>query len=129
MQQEAFKIQRDLYMKIKDMQMLDLSPMKIRQILVKEGLGEDLKAFNTEMGEAKGKLKEKAVALKERQQLIKAAGLVSEKLDMVTEALGKIPVFEVLNELKSSTAKKYERVTEMLKEVAEDTKTFVNENK
>ena len=101
----------------------------IRQILVKEGLGEDLKAFDTEMGEAKGKLKEKAVALKERQQLIKAAGLVSEKLDLVSEALGKIPVFEVLNELKSSTAKKYERVTEMLKEVAEDTKTFVNENK
>ena len=101
----------------------------IRQILVKEGLGEDLKAFDTEMGAAKGKLKEKAVALKERQQLIKAAGLVSEKLDLVSEALGKIPVFEVLNELKSSTAKKYERVTEMLKEVAEDTKTFVNENK
>ena len=36
------------------------------------------------------------------QQLIKAAGLVSEKLDIVTEALGKIPVFEVLNELKRS---------------------------
>ena len=101
----------------------------IKQIIVKEGLGEDLKSFDTEMGEAKGKLKEKAVALKERQQLIKAAGLVSEKLNMVTEALGKIPVFEVLNELKSSTAKKYERVTEMLKEIAEDTKTFVNENK
>ena len=48
---------------------------------------------------------------------------------MVTEALGKLPVFEVLNELKSSTAKKYERVTEMLKEIAEDTNTFVNENK
>ena len=101
----------------------------IRQIIVKEGLGEDLKAFDTEMGEAKGKLKEKAVALKERQQLIKAAGLVSEKLNMVTEALGKLPVFEVLNELKSSTARKYERVTEMLKEIAEDTKTYVNENK
>ena len=77
----------------------------IRQIIVKEGLGEDLKAFDTEMGEAKGKLKEKAVALKERQQLIKAAGLVSEKLDMVTEALGKIPVFEVLNELKKTRTK------------------------
>ena len=101
----------------------------IRQTLIKEGLGEDLNAFNSEMGEAKGKLKEKAVALKERQQLMKAAGLVSEKLDMVTEALGKLPVFEVLNELKSSTAKKYERVTEMLKEITEDTKTFVNENK
>ena len=42
MQQEAFKIQRDLYMKIKDMQMLDLSPMKIRQILVKAGMNKKL---------------------------------------------------------------------------------------
>ena len=42
MQQEAFEIQRDLYMKIKDMQMLDLSPMKIRQILVKAGMNKKL---------------------------------------------------------------------------------------
>ncbi len=101
----------------------------IRQIIVKEGLGEDLKAFDTEMGEAKGKLKEKAVALKERQQLIKAAGLVSEKLNYVSETLGKLPVFEVLNELKPSVAKKYERVTEMLKEISENTNTFISENK
>ena len=42
MQQEAFEIQRDLYMKIKDMQMLDLSPMKIRQILIKAGMNKKL---------------------------------------------------------------------------------------
>ena len=42
MQQEAFEIQRDLYMKIKDMQMLDLSPIKIRQILVKSGMNRKL---------------------------------------------------------------------------------------
>jgi len=42
MQQEAFEIQRDLYMDIKDMQMLDLSPMKIRQILVKAGMNKKL---------------------------------------------------------------------------------------
>ena len=42
MQQEAFEIQRDLYMKIKDMQMLDLSPLKIRQILVKAGMNKKL---------------------------------------------------------------------------------------
>ena len=42
MQAEAFEIQRDLYMKIKDMQMLDLSPMKIRQILIKAGMNRKL---------------------------------------------------------------------------------------
>jgi hypothetical protein len=38
MQQEAFEIQRDFYMKIKDIQMLDLSSVKIRQILIKAGM-------------------------------------------------------------------------------------------
>jgi len=42
MQAEAFEIQRDLYMKIKDMQMLDLSPVKIRQILKKAGMNSKL---------------------------------------------------------------------------------------
>ena len=42
MQQEAFEIQRDLYMKIKDMQMLDLSPFTIKKILKKSGLNSKL---------------------------------------------------------------------------------------
>jgi len=42
MQAEAFEIQRDLYMKIKDMQMLDLSSTKISQILRKAGMNKKL---------------------------------------------------------------------------------------
>ena len=42
MQTEAFEIQRDLYMKIKDMQMLDLSSTKISQILRKAGMNKKL---------------------------------------------------------------------------------------
>ncbi len=49
MQQEAFEIQRDLYMKIKDMQMLDLSLNKIRQILDKAGMNRKL-VSNLTMG-------------------------------------------------------------------------------
>jgi hypothetical protein len=49
MQQEAFEIQRDLYMKIKDMQMLDLSLNQIRQILDKAGMNRKL-VSNLTMG-------------------------------------------------------------------------------
>jgi len=42
MQEEAFKIQRDLYMKIKDMQMLDLSRDKIEDILKDSGVNKKL---------------------------------------------------------------------------------------
>jgi hypothetical protein len=38
MQEEAFRIQRDLYMKIQDMKMLDLSDDDIEDILVKKGM-------------------------------------------------------------------------------------------
>jgi hypothetical protein len=42
MQQEAFEIQRDLYMKIKDLQMLDLSKDKIEDILIKAKMNKTL---------------------------------------------------------------------------------------
>ena len=45
MQEEAFKIQRDLYMKIKDMQMLDLSRDKIENILIDSGVNKQI-VFN-----------------------------------------------------------------------------------
>ena len=38
MQEEAFRIQRDLYMKIQDMKMLDLDDATIQRILVKKGM-------------------------------------------------------------------------------------------
>jgi hypothetical protein len=42
MQQEAFEIQRDLYMKIQDMRMLDLSKDKIEDILIDAGMNKTL---------------------------------------------------------------------------------------
>ena len=38
MQQEAFRVQRDLYMIVKDMRMLDLSKSKIEDIMIKAGM-------------------------------------------------------------------------------------------
>jgi len=40
MQEEAFKIQRDMHMKIKDMMMLDLSSLKIEEIMIDAGMNE-----------------------------------------------------------------------------------------
>jgi len=42
MQEEAFKIQRDLYMNVQDMRMLDLSRDKIEDILVEAGMNKKL---------------------------------------------------------------------------------------
>ena len=42
MQDEAFEIQRDLYMKIQDMRMLDLSKDKIEDILIESGMNKKL---------------------------------------------------------------------------------------
>jgi len=38
MQEEAFKVQRDMYMKMQDMRMLDLSKTKIEDIMIKAGM-------------------------------------------------------------------------------------------
>jgi len=45
MQDEAFKIQRDMYMIIKDLQMLDLSKSKIEDIMIEAGMNKKL-AYN-----------------------------------------------------------------------------------
>jgi len=42
MQQEAFRVQRDLYMIVKDLQMLDLSKDKIEEIMVKAGMNKKM---------------------------------------------------------------------------------------
>ena len=42
MQKESFELQRDFYMNIKDMQMLDLSPITIKQVLRKAGMNNKL---------------------------------------------------------------------------------------
>jgi hypothetical protein len=42
MQQEAFRVQRDLYMIVKDFQMLDLSKDKIEEIMVKAGMNKKM---------------------------------------------------------------------------------------
>ena len=49
MQNEAFRIQKEVYIKVKDLQMLDLSRRKIENLLVEHGLNSDM-AFNIVRG-------------------------------------------------------------------------------
>ena len=49
MQNEAFRIQKEVYIKLKDLQMLDLSRSKIENLLEEHGLNSDI-AFNIVRG-------------------------------------------------------------------------------
>ena len=91
-------------------------------------LADDLKKFKEEHSSANTKLKEKAYKLRERQNQLKAVGLVSEKISTLVSELKNLPISEVLGSVKKSHARKYEKAIGVLEGLIENSKMWVNEN-
>tara|TARA_Y100000592_G_scaffold12613_1_gene17722 strand:- start:707 stop:1045 length:339 start_codon:yes stop_codon:yes gene_type:complete len=104
---------------------------KAKQVLdtLSEGrLADDLKKFKEEHSSAKNKLKEKAYKLRERQNQLKAVGLVNEKISTLVSELKNLPISEVLGSVKKSHSRKYEKAIGVLEGLLENTKMWMNEN-
>ena len=92
-------------------------------------LSDDVKTFKKEYAVKSGKLKEKATKLQERQKIMEAIGVINEKIMGMIGELNKLPVTEVLENVKKSHANKYIRAIETLKGICELNTGWLKENK
>ena len=92
-------------------------------------LSDDVKTFKKEYAVKSGKLKEKATKLQERQKIMEAIGMINEKIMGMIGELNKLPVTEVLENVKKSHANKYIRAIETLKGICEHNTGWLKENK
>jgi hypothetical protein len=95
----------------------------------KSGLTDDVKKFRTEYDVKHGKLKEKALKLHERQQIMKAVSMVNDTIMKMIGELNKLPVTDALENVKKSHANKYIRAIETLKGICEQNAGWLKENK
>jgi uncharacterized protein YwgA len=102
---------------------------KIVREVLSEGFTDDVKKFKEDYGKTHGKLKEKAVKLREKQQIMKAVNIVNEKITEMLAELKKLPVTEVLENVKKSNANKYTRAIETLSSICEHSTGWLKENK
>ena len=91
-------------------------------------LTDDVKTFKKEYAVKSGKLKEKATKLQERQKIMEAIGMINETIMGMIGELNKLPVTEVLENVKKSHANKYIRAIETLKGICEHNTGWVKEN-
>ena len=91
-------------------------------------LSDDVKAFKKEYAVKSGKLKEKATKLQERQKIMEAVGMINETIMGMIGELNKLPVTEVLENVKKSHANKYIRAIETLKGICEHNTGWIKEN-
>ena len=96
---------------------------------IKSGLTDDIKKFRTEYDVKHGKLKEKALKLHERQQIMKAVSMVNDTIMKMIGELNKLPVTDALENVKKSHANKYIRAIETLKGICELNTGWLKENK
>ena len=96
---------------------------------IKTGLTDDIKKFRTEYDVKHGKLKEKALKLHERQQIMKAVSMVNDTIMKMIGELNKLPVTDALENVKKSHANKYIRAIETLKGICEQNAGWLKENK
>ena len=93
------------------------------------GFKSDVKKFKQEYDSHQGKFKEKAMGLRERQQMMKAVGVVNEKIMGMIGELSKLPVEDALENVKKGHVNKYIRAIETLKGICEQNAGWLKENK
>ena len=93
------------------------------------GFRSDVNKFKQEYAPHQGKFKEKAMGLRERQQMMKAVGVVNEKIMGMIGELSKLPVEDALENVKKGHVKKYIRAIETLKGICEHNTGWLEENK
>jgi hypothetical protein len=124
------RINQENVMKITKAQIREIIREELHSINeIKSGLTDDIKKFKTEYDVKHGKLKEKAMGLRERQQIMKAVRVVNEKIMEMLSELSKLPVTDALENVKKSHANKYIRAIETLKGICEQNAGWLKENK
>ena len=103
---------------------------KFNESKVKDyGFKSDVDKFKQEYATHQGEFKQKALSLRERQQTMKAVGVVNKKIMEMLSELNKLPVSDALENVNKSSVKKYISALETLKGICEQNAGWIEENK
>jgi hypothetical protein len=92
------------------------------------GFKSDVGKFRQEYATHQGKFKQKALGLRETQQIMDAVGMVNEKIMKMIGELNELPVSDALDNVKKGSANKYIRAIETLKGICEHNTEWLDEN-
>ena len=93
------------------------------------GFKSDVNKFKQEYATHQGKFKEKAMGLRERQHIMKAVGVVNEKIMGMIGELSKLPVSDALENVKKGHVNKFIKAMETLKGICDHNSEWLEENK
>ena len=92
------------------------------------GFKSDVGKFKEELATHQSKFKQKALGLRETQQIMDAVGMVNEKIMGMIGELSELPVSDALDNVKRGSANKYIRAIETLKGICEHNTEWLEEN-
>ena len=92
------------------------------------GFKSDVGKFRQEYADHQGKFKQKALSLRETQQIMKAVGMVNEKIMGMIRELNELPVSDALENVKKGHVNKYTKAIETLKGICEYNTEWLEEN-
>ena len=92
------------------------------------GFKSDVGKFKEDYATHQNKFKQKALGLRETQQIMDAVGMVNEKIMGMIGELSELPVSDALDNVKKGHANKYIRAIETLKGICEHNTEWLEEN-
>ena len=100
----------------------------IKEELLSEGFSDDVKAFQTEVGQAEAGWKEKYSQLQERENSMKSVNRVHRSLKAVVEGFKRMPMEETLGMVGKGHGRKFQKAISVLEGILEDTGGWIKEN-
>ena len=110
---------------------MKMTESKLRKVIrqtIKESFSEDVKKLRADYDKSHGKLKEKAKTLREKKMIMQAVGMVNEKINSLVSELEKLPITDVLDNVKKSHSNKFTKCMETLKSITESGDVWLKEN-
>ena len=110
---------------------MKMTESKLRSVIrqtIRESFSEDVKKLRADYDKSHGKLKEKAKTLREKKMIMQAVGMVNEKINSLVSELEKLPITDVLDNVKKSHSNKFTKCMETLKSITESSGEWLKEN-
>ena len=101
----------------------------IKEVALNEGLKDEYKSLQKEVGEAETGWKQRYDELEARQGSYNSINSVHNSIAEIVKHFKNLPVAEALGTVKKAHVKKFERALGVMESILEDTNTWLKENR
>ena len=107
---------------------MKITKSRLKQ-MIREGIRDEYKQFQAEVGAAESGWKKKMTELDQRQQSVNSIKSVHTAISEIINYFKDSPVSEALGVVKKSNVKKFERALGVMESILEDTNGWLEENR